>query len=61
MSFKHSLARAGHFLHIQGESWGHRAYLGLVGIEVKYWYGKAALAILAIELAVWVLHFSTEE
>jgi hypothetical protein len=49
------LHKTHHVLHSQGEGWGHRVYLGLVGVEVKYWYGKAAIAILVIEAICWVL------
>lgn len=56
VGFIHKVLHKTHeVLHSQGESWGHRVYLGLVSIEVKYWYGKAAIAILVIELVCWCL------
>jgi hypothetical protein len=36
MPSKHDLVHA-------GEHYAHMAYLGLVGIESSYWYGKVAL------------------
>lgn len=32
------------------DHWVHRSYLLLVSIEVKYWYGKAAMVMLVLEV-----------
>lgn len=59
--FHKCLHKTHHLLHSQGEGWAHRAYLGMVGIEVKYWYGKAAIAILAIEALCYCLSLIDKE
>lgn len=51
----HPGARAHAYIH-HSESWAHRVYLALVGVEVKYWYGKAAIVILVIEVLAWLMH-----
>lgn len=47
-----------HALAHSGENWAHRGYLALVGFEVKYWYGKAAILILILEC---ILFFCKED
>lgn len=47
---KHKLAHLAH----HGEGWAHRVYLGLVSVEVKYWYGKAAVIILVMEVLIYL-------
>lgn len=32
------------------DHWAHRSYLLLVSVEVKYWYGKAAMVMLVLEI-----------
>lgn len=41
-----------HFVH-SGESWAHRAYLLCVAVEVKYWYGTAAIVVLVLECVLF--------
>lgn len=51
----HPGAKLHAYIH-DSEKWAHRAYLTLVGVEVKYWYGKAAIAILVIEVLAYLMH-----
>lgn len=44
----------------RADSWAHRSYLLLVGIEVKYWYGKAAIVLLVLEVLAIFLHEEAE-
>lgn len=37
-----------HELVHKGEHFCHMTYLGLVSVEVKYWYGKAAAVMLVL-------------
>lgn len=47
------------FVH-RADHWVHRSYLFLVSIEVKYWYGKAALVLLVIEIISIFVHEEVE-
>jgi hypothetical protein len=44
----------------KGEHFAHMTYLGLVSVETKYWYGKAAGVMLIIAVVSLFIHEEVE-